>query len=774
MNRHAGLATGIWLGLMLIAAWSVTQARFTADLAAFLPRSPSPAQQVLVDQLRDGVVSRLILVGIEGGEPQQLAQISSGLVQRLATDDAIASVNNGAEDQLRADGAFLIEHRYLLSDAVSPQRFTVESLRASLQEQLDLLATPMSMMVSRVLPRDPSGELLHLFEQLQESGGPDKRHGVWFGSQGTRALLLVQTAVPGFDIDAQQAVLERIRAAFDAAAQEAQAGDAVLKMTGPGVFAVASREGIKADVIRVSSIALSLVALLLLLVYRSPRVLLLTLLPVASGALAGVAAVALIFGSVHGITLGFGATLIGEAVDYAIYLFASTVAGSTPAKALQRIWPILRLGVLTSVAGFGAMLFSGFPGLAQLGLFSLTGLLVAVAVTRWILPSLVPAGFSVRTVDRFAPRLTGLLDDARLLRLPLYVLIAAAMVWLFLPGKAVWDDELASLSPVSEAEQKLDESMRRDLGAPDVRQLIVIIAPDRQAALEKAEAVSAVLESEPRGTLAGFDTPSRYLPSERLQRARQAALPDAAVLRANLAQALDGLPFRRDIFEPFLADVERARDAKPLTRASLDGTSLALRVDSLLIERRGEWAAMLPLRGVQDAAALSQALAHFDPAGVVLLDLKRESDAVYRGYRTRVLTFSLLGGSAMVVLLLIALRSPQRAWEVVSPVLAALVVTCALLLAGGGTLNIFHLVGMLLVAGVGSNYTLFFARGSGTDEARERTVAALLICNLSTVIGFGALSLADTPVLQAIGRTVAIGAFLSLLFAAILTEREPG
>jgi predicted exporter len=773
VNRHAGLAIGIWLGLLLIAAWSITQARFTADLAAFLPRSPSPAQQVLVDQLRDGVVSRLILVGIEGGEPQQLAQISTRLAQQLAADDAIAYVNNGAEDQLHADGEFLIEHRYLLSDAVSPQRFTVPSLRKALEGQLDLLASPMSMVVSRVLPRDPSGELLYLFDRLQEPGGPDKRHGVWFGSQGTRALLLAQTEAPGFDIDAQQAVLERIRAEFDAAAAEAQAGDAELKITGPGVFAVASREGIKADVIRVSSIALSLVALLLLLVYRSPRVLLLTLLPVASGAIAGVAAVGLVFGSVHGITLGFGATLIGEAVDYAIYLFASTVAGSTPGKALQRIWPILRLGVLTSVAGFGAMLFSGFPGLAQLGLFSLTGLIVAVAVTRWVLPSLAPAGFSVRTVDRFAPRLTAVLDVARMLRLPLYALVVAALVWLVLPGKTVWDDELASLSPVPESEQKLDESMRRDLGAPDVRQLVVVRAPDRQAALEQAEAVSAVLESQPRRVLGGFDSPSLYLPSERMQRARQGGLPDAATLRANLRQALEGLPFRGDIFEPYFADVERARNAQPMQRADLDGTGLALRVDSLLVERRGEWAAMLPLRDVADEAALAQALAGFDQTSVVLLDLKRESDTVYRSYRARVLTFALLGGSAMVILLLVALRSASRAWEVVAPLLAALVVTCAILLLGG-TLNIFHLVGMLLVAGVGSNYTLFFESGDGGDEGRERTIAALLICNLSTVIGFGALGFADTPVLQAIGRTVATGAFLSLLFAAILTEREPG
>ena len=57
--------------------------------------------------------------------------------------------------------------------------------------------------------------------------------------------------------------------------------------------------------------------------------------------------------------------------------------------------PQIVLGVLTSICGFSAMLFSGFNGLAQLGLFSIVGLVVAVAVTRWVLPGLMPAGFAV-------------------------------------------------------------------------------------------------------------------------------------------------------------------------------------------------------------------------------------------------------------------------------------------------------------------------------------------------------------------------------------------
>ena len=103
-------------------------------------------------------------------------------------------------------------------------------------------------------------------------------------------------------------------------------------------------------------ISIVLIASLLLLVYRSFSALLLGFLPVISGALAGIAAVSLGFGSVHGITLGFGTALIGEAVDYSIYLFVQSEKNTTEQQQSwsKRFWPTIRLGVLTSIFGFSS------------------------------------------------------------------------------------------------------------------------------------------------------------------------------------------------------------------------------------------------------------------------------------------------------------------------------------------------------------------------------------------------------------------------------------
>lgn len=759
------LAVGAWLAFVAACALVVSRTTLTTDVSAFLPRSPTPAQQVLVEQLRDGVVSRLILAAIEGGSPEARSQASRRLAAELRRETAFVSVNNGENAGWETDREFLWRHRYLLSSGVTAERFSADSLRARLEEYLHLLASPAGPLVRQVLPRDPTGELLHMLEQAQREPRPAAREGVWTSADGERALLLVQTRAAGYDIDAQEQALSLIRGAFARAAGESGAR---ILLTGPGVFSVASRAAIQDDALRFSLIALLLIATMLLAFYRSPRILGLGLLPVLTGALAGVAAVGLGFGSVHGITLGFGVTLLGEGVDYAIYLFTQTAPGVPARRALDRVWPTLRLGVLTSICGFSAMLLSGFSGLAQLGLFSITGLVVAAAVTRWMLPTLLPAGYAAPVAAAFGQGALAAARGARVLRYPLLIIVAAGAVFLVAQRGALWSDDLAALTPVPQPDLLLDRQLRRDLGAPDVRYLALVQAPDAEAALQKAEAAGAALrEAAERGLLSGHDSVAAYFPSLRTQQQRRSALPTRAALQGNLREALKGLPYRPGTFDPFLEDVEAARTMPPVTRETLRGTRFELKVDSLLVQRDGRWTAMLPLRGVADAAGVADALGAVQGAQATLLDLKGESERLYADYRREAMTHSLLGVLAIVALLFAGLRSVRRVLDVLAPLAAAVIVAIATL-AAGGPLSIFHLVGLLLVVAVGSNYSLFFERQAAAGRGEERTVVSLLLACASTIIGFGLLSFSSVPVLSAIGSTVGLGTALALLFSAAL------
>jgi len=181
-------------------------------------------------------------------------------------------------------------------------------------------------MLKSLLPNDPTGEMLHIIDQLERTPSPPTSEGVWVSPGGARALMVAQTAAGGSDTDAQERAIEAVRAAF-AEVRESPAGGAKalqLKLSGPGVFAVGARAKIERAAVRLSIASSILVVTLLFAVYRSWAALALGLAPVASGAVIGIAAVALGFGAVHGITLGFGITLIGESVDYSIYFFVQS------------------------------------------------------------------------------------------------------------------------------------------------------------------------------------------------------------------------------------------------------------------------------------------------------------------------------------------------------------------------------------------------------------------------------------------------------------------
>ena len=784
------LVLGLWLLGMGLAAIIVARARFSADLSAFLPRVPSPTQRLLVDQLQNGLAAHLILIGIEGGDAAQRARASSALTARLSVQSAFLAVNNGEAAIEERDRAFLFAHRYQLSTTVTPERFSVAGLHAAIEASLDLISSPAGLLAKSLLRSDPTGETLQVIDQLDAGGAPHSEQGVWSSPDGRRALLIAETRASGSDTDGQAEALASIRAAFAAAAPAATAAAAPpvtlrLLLSGPAVFAVDARAAIEHEVMRLSILSTALIVTLLLLVYRSATTLLLGLLPVVSGALAGVAAVAIGAGVVHGITLGFGITLIGESVDYSIYLFVQSRRGEGGLGRLEvpaRLWPTIGLGVLTSVCGFASLLPSSFPGLSQLGLYSITGLLIAAAVTRLVLPQLLPQRLRLRDLEPFGAAAARLLSRLHGLGLAVMALGVVCAVVLYWHRAGLWNRDLAALSPVAASAQALDGQLRSELGAPDISNLVVVSGPDQESVLQRAEIVSRQLDAlMATGEVGGYDNPARYLPSLTAQAARLGSLPDASTLRQRLTAATASLPLRAEALDDFVHQVDAARTSAPLERGALEHTSLALAVDALLWHHAGQWYGLLPLRasnagphaGDIDIARVRAALMTNPPGTVLALNMKQETDALYGGYLREAVRLSLAGLCAIVLLLSLVLRSAVRVARVIAPLALAVLAVSAGLIASGVQLTILHLIGLLLIVAVGSNYALFFDRRAAERASAELplTLASLLIANASTVIGFGVLACSRVPVLSALGTTVAPGALLALWFSAFLAPR---
>ena len=743
----------LWLlALTALGFFALRSLTISTDLRSFMPPPQTPDQKLLMDQIGEGPGTRLLLLAIDGAPPETLAELSRALAPALRADAHFEQVINGAFDPASLDEK-LLPYRYLLSPTLDRHNLDAAYLADQLQQRVEDLASPAATLLKPILPRDPTLEVLALAERWSPPKPPAMRDGVWFSADGA-ALLLAETRGAGFDPAAQGEAIDALQAAFD---RLPGAGTAHLTISGPGYFSVLISAKTRAEADRIGMVSTVGFILLLLFAYRSISVLFLAALPIASGALAGIAALAFLFGSAHGITLAFGFTLLGVAQEYPIRLLSHRRAGEDALTSVRALWPLLATAIASAAIAYLAFFASGVNGLKQLAVFTISGLVVAGLATRYLLPRVLPERFRDAAQTPGIGKALAFIDAVPRPRWLPWLLTALALIVLWRAPGPMWQNDLAALTPVPEDLLLRDAKLRGELGAPDVRYLLVLQAPDADQVLALSETLEPRLDAlVKQGALDAAELPSRYLPGTATQRARQAKLPDRATLAAALAEASRDLPFRADLFRPFLDDVDTARGLPPLTAEEFSRSPLGARLASMLIQRDDGWLALGTLSGVHDAAALT-AFTESTGGQARLLDLKAASESLVVAYRERILRALGIALALLAVTVIVALRSMRRAWHVLAPMSLATLLVLVVERASGISLSLFHLVALTLAAGLGLHYALFFERPVADAAEARRTLHATLVCVISALLVFGMQAWSSLPVLRAIGLTVALG-----------------
>ena len=781
MKRWAWLC---WALVVAASALQVSRSVVVTDVSSFLPGPANAAQRLMVGQLSDGLSTRSLLVGLRldglaGNSPASALQstalraASQALRARLAAERQFAWVSNGDLQAHEQERERLFAARYLLSPGVDAEQFSQAGLTRAFARLEQELVSARGAVIKSIAAADPTLAAVQLLDKAAVQLAPTDGAGVWLGADGKVALLLTETRARGNDIDGLRQAIELARASAATVLRDWPAGETVpvIEFAGASYFNVLAHDAIGQDAHRLALLALALVAALLWWALRSLRFLALALIPVATGTLAGFAMVGWMEHTIHGITLAFGVTLIGEAVDYAIYTF---VQADEQGKHGRQFWRQVYLAVLTSLVGFAAMYLSGFAGLQQLGVFSITGLLVAVGCTRWLLPPLFGRNTQIARSDRFA-WLAALCAQMRRLRWPMLPLVLAFFALLAHRHETIWQDSLEALSSSSAEATARDLRFRTDVGVPDLRTLVAVQGATLEQALQRAEATGAVLQRMVRSaTLGGYSSPADVLPSQALQKTRQAALPAPEALRAMVAQAVRVGNLQARAFEPFILDVAASRDMPLVDPAYYKGTVLGAWLDAQIVSAADGVTVLLLLRGPPATAALRTALDTAGLAGVSLIDLKADVEVLVAQYRQRAMHAALAGTAVIFVVLMLQLRRARAVACMLATIVSTVVVTSGILLLQQGQLSVFNLVSLLLVVGVASNYTLFFSTLSPRPAERQRASVSVLLAAASTFIGFSTLAFSSTPVLATIGLTVSIGSLVGLMASMVFSaDLEP-
>jgi predicted exporter len=717
------------------------------DLSAFVPTQTTVSHEILIEQIKRGPASRLLVIGIAGASSDRLADVSDQLKRELSESPTFVVIMNGEVDAETSTVPAPVDRYYLLMRDVD---YSIESLRSAMQSRLKDLAFGGGATLLDMIARDPFLVTLDILEQLP----PAEIVGdMWFADDGS-AVLMAETVSTSIDTQAQRAAIDLVKTAFH---ELPDTDKLTLDITGVGAFSVELQETIRKEATIRSVLASLALMLVILVVFRKPRHILLAALPLGMGFLAGLALVSMLFERVHGITLAFGFTMLGVVIDYPLHLFshAQSVSGRT---AIRRIWPTLRLGVTSTAIAYLALLFSGSQGLAQLGSFTVTGVIFAMLVTRTWLPHFVsgvqeaPSTTSGRVESPTLGWTVGLLA----------LLSSVAVTWHYTTS-GLWDDQLSSLSPVSAERLSADRRLRGATATPDMRYQLFLQSDSLDALLEDCEQAEALLmTARDDGLVMDWQSVCQLLPSWANQESRRQAIPETEVLRERVRQAAADTPFRAEAFEPFINAAAKSRQFGPLGPDEMRDTPLRSWLDAHLMRLDSQWIALVSL--IEPKPDMLESRVTEWPISAGLIDLQNASLELMRDYRisaVKVITIAAL--LILALLWLVRGEFKQMLWVGLT-VTAALGTTMTVTSLIHGGLTVMHLVAMLLVLGLGLDYALFLSR-SESVMARAETRKGVLACAASTALAFSILAGSSIPILKYLGLTVATGSTASYLLA---------
>lgn len=758
------LIIALWAAFVISAGFILaTTLRIDDDLTVFVPSDGTAIGDLLFTRLREGPAGKLILVAFNGGTAEGRQAASKAAAAELSTWDELVQVNNGEQAMAPESFGALFDHRYLLLDDGA---FDREALEAALTVRKRQLASPFGKVYEKEVALDPTGQFRKLLVSWRDGNKPPpKDEGVWASPDGSRTLLLLETADSGYTLDRQVETVVKLKEALGPLAAD---HEVTARMAGTPIMTVNARDTVARQMVIGTIVALTMVVGFLFWVFRSWRILALGALPIATGILLGMAATFLIFGSIHRITLAFGMTLLGVAIDYPLHLFSHTHGNETLRTTAGRILSPMVLGAVTTIAAFIVLGTGGFAGLAQLAVFISAGLIAAVVTALWVLPSLAGdrrlfAGTSSLEKPRWHP--PKWLTPA-FLCLPVLALILMAS-----RGDRIWERDLSAISPVPAAAKVLDGSLRADLGAPDLRYLFLVSGDDVETMLQRSEALEEGLGTlKQDGAIGGFDAIHRYVPSQATQLKHRDGLPAKAVLDADLEGVVQSLELDLSLFAPFLEAVDESRAMPPMTLEEgfeiYRKTPLWPKLLNLVIEHDGRWFGFVPLSAVQDLDALGATASGHE--GVDFFDLKQVSGESIETFRNAAIVRLLAGMAVILVLLLAVRRDVGIAVRILFAMISALAITGGLLILLGEKFSLFHILASLVVIGIGLDYGLFFSWKRDVLEERRRTFHGIAICAISTIIVFALLALSSISVLRVIGLTVALGTFFTFISCYLL------
>ena len=534
--------------------------------------------------------------------------------------------------------------------------------------------------------------------------------------------------------------------------------------------ALAGTDSAKSEISTIGAGSLIGVLLLILITFKSLSPLLLSLISISSGIIIGLTSCLLIFNEIHIFTLVFGSSLIGVSIDYSFHYFSEQLDKSNSNTIINNILPGISMGMLTSVIAYLCLAIAPFPGLRQIAVFSATGIIAAFFSVLLIYPSLLkqrktkePA-FLLRFSKSFLALWNKISRRTLHASFALLTITLATLISIYLET----DDNIRNLQSKSRSITDEETLVKNIIPANGENQFFLVRGDSAEKVLELEETLYPLLDKLVLDNKLGhYQGIAIFSPSRKRQ------LENFNLIKTSLSES-------DAEFEQYLQKIGFNQSQSTQLVSKFIENESTLDVNSWLStqyarpfkfhwlgksEHDNEYSSIVSLYGIKDINSLA---ALHTPLNIKFVDYVGNISTLlgkYRDNATRLIFIAYI----LIFVLLIFRYSWYKSLLIITPPLIAALGALFIALLLDVKLQYFNLLAVILILGIGIDYTLFFAENRSKSEF---TMLAIILSALTTIFSFGLLALSKTPVLHSFGLIVLIGIILSFVLSPIAGLRN--
>lgn len=750
--------TAIWLvlltsvGLALAVAWLKKDIHIQTNIFALLPETQqnpelAQTQKYISDQLNEKV-----FVVLESSDQQALAQATQLFQQKLQHSDLWQPLKPQLD--LEQFSKQLYQHRAGLLSQQDRQFLQQQDYEALTEQSLMQLMSVGMPITATSLQQDPlllfPRYMLNVVNQAGSHIELEDGFATIHDEHKISRLLVLELKNSPYNIDYQEQVTGWIEQLKPQLAQ--------LKVTSHWTGTILfSNFGTQSAKQEISTIGLGSTFGLILLVwfgFRSFRPLITEFITVSTGSLLAFAVTHLVFGEIHLMTLVFGASLIGVCVDFSFYFMAmqSQHRQLDGFKILTPLLPSLFMGLMTTVVAYIFLSFTPFPAFRQIAVFSIVGLVAAWITSVLLLPRLPP--LNAQPAIR---RLVWIGQVRQWFQQHQKVRYGFILTILVIGGVSLFalqaNDDIRNLQSMDSKLKQEDQYIRSLFGQQQSSDYFVVRA-NSTAELEQQESklVQQLQHLQAQGQIESFQALGQWIPpfAQQQQNVKLLQQIPATALK-NYAESM-GLKF---------ADVQQWQQQlqqQPLL------TQQVFQQHPLAFLQPNPTERLVMVSGVKQVDVLQQLeSSHIDFQQPV--STLSHAFAQHRQQAQHLLIYALLS----LAIGLGIIYGKRSILPLVLPVSLALLTTFAIQAWLGVEINLFSIMGTFLIIGIGVDYAIFYRHG---HDHPQIVGMALFLCMMSTLLGFGLLSLSHTYAIHCFGLTVLLGVIFSFIYATLLTPAD--